>query len=244
MLAGTPRSDRREFAYAGRDHAETPHPGSITGSVSRPFGRPVWRGRLHAWAFAAAIPAGLLLVTSADRSVARLAGAIYATTLILLFGTSAAYHRLTRTERSRSIMRRLDHSMIYVLVAGTYTPFCVVALPRSSGIPIMAVVIATALIGIVLKTVAFERTRVWSYALYPAMAGFAVVAAPTLIDHLSAPQFAMVAGGAVAYGVGALVLLTGRPDPWPDRFGYHEVWHGFTIVATTLHFVAIADLLT
>jgi hemolysin III len=243
MLAGIPRSDRREFACLGAGHPPTP-PRIHPFDTGRPFGRPVWRGRLHSWAFALAIPAGLFLVTSAESSGARLAGAIYATTVVLLFGTSAAYHRLTRTERSRSIMRRIDHSMIYVMVAGTYAPICLVALPRSSGVPMMGVVIATAAIGIVLKTFVFERARTWSYALYPTMAAFAVVAMPTLVDHLTATQFALVAGGTVAYGVGALVLLTARPDPWPGRFGYHEVWHGFTIVASTLHFVAIAGVLT
>ena len=97
--------------------------------------RPVWRGRLHTWAFAAAIPAGIVLIAISDRAVARVAASIYAVSLLLLFGTSAAYHRLARSPRARQIMQRLDHSMIYVLIAGTYVPICLVVLPRRLGHP-------------------------------------------------------------------------------------------------------------
>ncbi len=217
---------------------------TVPGAPTRPFDRPAWRGRIHTWAFAAAIPAGLLLVGSAERSIERVAAAIYAFALVVMFGTSAAYHRLTSTWTSRAIMRRLDHSMIYVLVAGTYAPFCLVVLPSSSGMPILTVVTAAAVVGITLKTVAFDRASWWSYGLYPAMVSVAVAAGPVLVRHLAVGQLVLVAGGTLAYGIGALVLLTRRPDPAPDRFGYHEVWHVFTVVAAAMHFVAIADVVT
>lgn len=204
-----------------------------------PFGRPSWRGRMHNWAFLAAIPAGVLLVVAANRPAARLAAAIYATTLILVFGTSAAYHRLTRTERTRSIMQRLDHSMIYLLIAGTYVPICLLVLPPAWGIPLLVVVTAMAALGMALKLVAFHRWQTLSYALYPLMGCAVIAAVPVLTRHLSAVELSLLIAGGIAYLIGTPVLMTRRPDPWPSRFGYHEIWHLCTVVAAALHFAAV-----
>lgn len=198
---------------------------------------------MHSWWFALAIPAGALLIISSEEAEARVAASIYAATLLLVFGTSAAYHRLARSTRARLVMQRLDHSMIYLLIAGTYTPLCLVALPKSWGIPILVSVAVCAVVGIVLKLTAFGRAQVVSFALYPIM-GWAIVAAvPVLIDNLSASQLALIIAGGLAYTVGIPVLFVRRPDPWPSTFGYHEVWHLFTVVAATLHFAAVATVL-
>jgi hemolysin III len=205
--------------------------------------RPTWRGWLHALAFVAAIPAGVLLILAADRPAARAAAAVYVGALLLLFGTSAGYHLLARSPRARAIMQRLDHSMIYVLIAGTYVPMCVVALPASWGIPLLSAVGLGAVVGVVLKLVAFRV--VWiGYALYPALGWAAVAAAPALASHLTTGQLALIASGGVAYTIGFPVLLLRRPDPWPRAFGYHEVWHGCTVVAAVLHFAAVASLVS
>ena len=201
---------------------------------------PSWRGWLHTAAFAAAIPAGVILILVADRAAARTAAAIYAVTLLLVFGTSAAYHRLARSERARRIMQRLDHSMIYLLIAGTYVPIGVLVLPPAWGIPLLVVLGVAAATGIVMKMLLFERGSWFSSALYPVMGWAAVVALPVLIDRLSAVQLALIVGGGVAYTVGFPVLLVKRPNPWPRTFGYHEVWHGFTVLAAVLHFAAIS----
>ena len=121
--------------------------------------RPTWRGRMHAWAFAVSIPAGVLLILSAHSAAERTSASIYAATLLLVFGTSAAYHRLARTDRVRRIMQRLDHTMIYLLIAGTYVPVCLVALPRSWGIPMLSVVGVLALIGMTIKLGGFTRLQ-------------------------------------------------------------------------------------
>ncbi len=197
---------------------------------------------MHTWAFVLAIPAGGALVALATRPTERVAAAVYVVTLALVFGTSAAYHRLAHSDRARRIMQRLDHAMIFLLIAGTYTPLCLVTLPPAWGLPVLAAVGATAVVGVVLKLVAFERTSRFSYALYPIMGWAIVVATPALIDHLAPHQLALIAGGGVAYTVGVVVLVRRRPDPLPLVFGYHEVWHAFTIVAAALHFAAIADL--
>lgn len=207
------------------------------------FGRPAWRGRMHAWAFAAALPGGLLLATAAAQPIERAAASIYALTLALVFGTSAAYHRMTRTERSRLIMRKLDHSMIYLLIAGTYAPMCLVALPHRWGVPILAYVSLVATIGIVTTLVAFNRARRFAYALYPIMVGTVILASPLFVTHLTGTQLALVVAGVGAYAAGVPVLMKKRPDPWPTVFGYHEIWHVSTIVAASLHFAAIHDIL-
>jgi hemolysin III len=201
---------------------------------------PSWRGWLHTVAFGVAIPAGLVLILVADRAAARTSAAIYAATLLLVFGTSAAYHRLARSERSRRIMQRLDHSMIYLLIAGTYVPIGVLVLPPAWGIPLLAILGVAAVTGIVMKLTMFERGKWISSTLYPVMGWAAIVAAPVLIDRLTTVQFVLIVGGGVAYTIGFPVLLTHRPNPWPRTFGYHEVWHSFTVIAAALHFAAIS----
>ncbi len=202
--------------------------------------RPTWRGLMHSGAFLAAIPAGVLLILFADGAAQRTAASIYTATLLLVFGTSAGYHRLAQSYRARRIMRRLDHSMIYLLIAGTYVPICLVALPLEWGVPLLAVVGVFALVGIVIKLAHIRRLEWLGYALYPIMGWAAVAVTPALQSHLTAPQLALIVAGGVAYTIGFPVLLLRRPDPWPQVFGYHEVWHGFTVVAAVLHFGAVA----
>ncbi|HSP28539.1 MAG TPA: hemolysin III family protein [Ilumatobacteraceae bacterium] len=205
--------------------------------------RPAWRGKMHSWAFFASIPAGIALIALAQGVAATVGAAIYSASLLLLFGTSASYHRLARSERARSIMQRLDHSMIYVLIAGTYVPLCLVAMPPAWGIPMLVVGGSLAALGVVLKLAFFHGARYLSDALYIVMGWVAVVATPVLIDSLTAVQFGLIVAGGVAYTIGFPVLLVRRPNPWPTTFGYHEVWHLLTVVAAGLHFAAVADVL-
>src|SRR5262245_59420864 len=119
--------------------------------------RPTWRGIFHTWAFWLAIPAGVLLILFAHHTTARTAAAIYTGTLLLAFGTSAAYHRLAKSYRARKIMQRADHSMIYLLIAGTYVPLCLVGMPQGWGITMVSIVGGMAVLGIALKMLAFSR---------------------------------------------------------------------------------------
>jgi len=198
---------------------------------------------MHAWAFLATIPAGIALIWVSDRAAERTSASIYAATLLLVFGTSAAYHRLARTDRMRHIMQRLDHTMIYLLIAGTYVPVCLVALPPRWGIPMLSVVGAMALVGMTIKLGGFRRVQWLGYALYPIMGWALVVATPALIDNLTTMQIALIVAGGLAYTIGFPVLLVRRPNPWPLTFGYHEVWHSFTVLAAALHFAAVATVL-
>ena len=219
---------------------------AVVTTVTTPYlalARPQWRGRLHTWAFFAALPAGILLIVSASGAAGVVGASIYAATLLLLFGTSASYHRLAQSERARTIMQRLDHSMIYLLIAGTYVPLCLVALPAAWGVPMLVIVGALAAVGVALKLLFFHSARYVSYSLYIVMGWVAIAATPVLIQNLTGLQFGLIVAGGVAYTVGFPVLVTRRPDPWPMTFGYHEVWHLLTVVAASLHFAAVAGVL-
>lgn len=205
--------------------------------------RPAWRGKLHTWAFFAAIPAGLALIVMANGAAAIVGASIYAATLLLLFGTSASYHRLAHSVRARSVMQRLDHSMIYLLIAGTYVPLCLVALPPAWGIPMLVIVGTLAAVGMVLKLAFFHGARYVSYSLYLVMGWVAIVATPALVNNLTGLQFGLIVAGGLTYTIGFPVLVTRRPDPWPTTFGYHEVWHLLTVIAAILHFAAVANVL-
>lgn len=202
--------------------------------------RPVWRGRMHSWTFFALIPAGLALIVLSEGALARTASMIYVASVLAVFGTSAAYHRLAQTLRARMIMQRLDHSMIYLLIAGTYVPLCLVALPPRWGIPLLIAVGTIGLLGMVLKLVAFGRWTWLAYSLYPVMGWAAVIASPALIRYLSLTELLLVIAGGLAYTIGLPIFALKRPDPWPHIFGYHEIWHLFTVVAALLHFAAVA----
>ncbi|MGD9704465.1 MAG: hemolysin III family protein [Acidimicrobiia bacterium] len=204
--------------------------------------RPSWRGWLHATAFAVAIPAGVLLILAASGAAARTAASIYVAGVLLGFGTSAAYHRLARSEGARRVMQRMDHSMIFVLIAATYTPICLLGLPSAWGIPVLVAVWTAAAGGVVIKLTAFERMPRLGYAMYPILGWAAVIAMPVMVTHLTVAQLALVVGGGLMYTLGLPVLITRRPNPWPKTFGYHEVWHAFTVVAGVCHFAAIGLL--
>lgn len=204
--------------------------------------RPQWRGRLHTWAFFAALPAGILLILAAEGATATLAVGIYVTTLLVAFGTSASYHRLATSLRARRMMQRFDHAAIYLLITGTYVPMCLIALPPGWGLPLLGVVAGGAVVGVVLKLTGARQAPWLGYALYPVLGWAAVVATPVLLEHLSPLQLGLILAGGIAYTVGIPVLIARRPDPWPKVFGYHEIWHGFTVLAAVLHFGAVAAL--
>lgn len=206
--------------------------------------RPTWRGWFHVAAFLLAIPGGVLLILGANGAAATVGASIYTAGILLGFGTSAAYHRLARSEQVQQIMQRMDHSMIFVLIAATYTPICLVGLPPAWGIPILCTVWAGAFLGIALKQFAFDRLKVLEYALYPLLGWIVVVAAPVLYDRLTTAQLVLLVAGGLLYTVGIPVLVRERPDPWPRTFGYHEIWHGFTVAAGACHFAVVALLVT
>jgi hemolysin III len=200
---------------------------------------PTWRGWIHAVACALAVPGALVLLLRADGGTERWAALVYGMGLVVAFGSSACYHRTIRSERARHVLRRLDHSMIYVLIAGTYTPVCLVGLPPEWGIPLLWTVWAGAAIGVLLKQLAFHRFDVIGYVLYPLLGWAAVLAAPALVRSLDRVELTLLLTGGLIYTAGIPVLFRRRPDPWPATFGYHEVWHLATVLAGACHFATV-----
>lgn len=211
----------------------------MSSSLPIPAAKPRFRGRLHQVAFFASIPQGLALVAVPAGAVARVAAAIYALSLSGLYGVSAAYHRLQWSPKALARMRRLDHSMIFVLIAGTYTPVSLLVLHGAWAWLSLAVVWAGAATGVCLKVFGFERTRKAAGALYIVLGWIAVLAAPWIVPRLGAAPISLIAVGGVLYTAGAVVLLRKRPDPNPYVFGYHEVWHTLVVAASLCHYTAI-----
>ena len=207
--------------------------------------KPRWRGKLHAAAFFITIPAGIALLASAHTTVARVAVAVYVASLAGLFAASASYHRFAHTVRSVTWLRRLDHSMIFVLIAGTYTPLCLIVLPRIWGVPMLVAVWVIALAGIITKMVRLGLGNTPSGSwLYIVLGWGAVIVLPLLLTRLNVLQLVLLAAGGILFTVGAVVLGKRRPDPIPTVFGYHEVWHTMTIIAVACHFAMVATLVS
>lgn len=177
---------------------------------------------------------------STDQPSSRAAVAVYGASVLAVFGVSAAYHRLARTERAQRLMRRLDHSMIFVLIAGTYTPVCLVALPPRWWGPLLAIVWTTTLVGIALKVWGTAQIMRISNALYVILGWLALVALPVFLRTVTRPALGLMILGGVLYSVGAIIFFLRRPDPSPSVFGYHEVWHLFTLLAGASHFGMVA----
>jgi hemolysin III len=202
--------------------------------------RPRLRGRIHQVAFFFAVPAGVVLVVLARGTVATTVAAIYTASLVAVFGASAAYHRGAWSPTARRRMKRLDHSMIYVLIAGSYTPVAVLALHGPWQVVVLALVWTGAAVGVALKLVAPGDLRVVSATLYMVLGWLALIALPQIVRGLSRPDVVLMISGGLLYTAGAIVFATRRPDPRPLVFGYHEIWHAFMVVAAACHFAMIA----
>ena len=203
--------------------------------------KPRLRGVLHQWACAGSVPLGLALVLVAGTARARVALSVYAVSLVALFGVSALYHRINwRSVAGRDWMRRLDHSMIFVLIAGSYTPFAVLVLHGSLAVAILVAVWAGALLGVVFNMV-WRNAPTWlRAALYVGLGWIAAAAAPQLGAGIGLVGVTLVALGGVLYTIGAVVYASKRPDPAPTVFGYHEVFHLLVIAAAAVQYAVIA----
>ena len=203
--------------------------------------KPRLRGLSHQWAFFVSLLTGTALVLAAPGEQATVACAVYAASVAGLFGASALYHRVNwSSARARAWMRRLDHSMIFLLIAGTYTPFALLALEGTLAMAILIAVWAGALAGIVFK-LAWIGAPKWLVAgVYVALGWVAVAAFPQLIERLGITATVLVALGGVLYTVGAVIYALRRPDPVPAVFGYHEVFHALVIAAAALQYAAVA----
>ncbi len=203
--------------------------------------KPKLRGVSHKWAFFASLVLGAALIFLAKTPKATLAVAIYALSLSALFGTSALYHGVDwKRPDVRMWMRRLDHSMIFFLIAGTYTPFALLVLHGALATAILLVVWIGAIAGAIVETVWIEHPKWASALIYVSLGWVAVAAFPALWSALGVAGSLLVVAGGLLYTAGAVIYATQRPNPSPAIFGYHEVFHLFVIAAAVAHFSAVA----
>ena len=197
--------------------------------------RPVFRGRLHQAATVAAAFGLLWLVRVAPTTQARIAAIVYGLSAVLLYLTSTTYHVFARGDRTRRVFQRLDHSMIYILIAGTFTPMCVLAMSGPWRWALLAVVWAGALLGAGLKTFTGLRYNRFGFALYLVLGWVGVLTLPALLQEPSHFVLTLIAG--LLYTVGAILFAMQVPLRTSRWFGYHEVWHSFVVAAGALLFV-------
>jgi hemolysin III len=202
--------------------------------------KPRLRGVIHQYAFFVALVLGAALVVLAPDGRARLAAAIYAVSVAGLLGTSALYHRRDWTVRARMWMRRLDHSMIFVLIAGTYTPFALLVLHGTLARAILIVVWAGAVGGTILNLFWVRAPKAVTASVYIALGWVAVAAMPEMTREIGVLGVGLIALGGVLYTAGAVIYALRRPNPVPGVFGYHEVFHALVVAAAAAHFAAVA----
>jgi hemolysin III len=201
-------------------------------------GKPTWRGWIHAGTAPLAVAAGIVLIVLAEGAPAKASAAIFMASSILLFGVSAVYHRFNWRPSVKAVFRRLDHANIFILIAGTYTPLAINALPFDKGIVLLIVVWVGALLGILFRVFWLSAPR-WSYVpLYIGLGWAAVLYAVELVQFNGVAMLLVLIGG-LAYTAGAMFYGFKRPNPWPGRFGFHELFHTCTVIAFLCHWTAI-----
>lgn len=183
---------------------------------------------------------GTLLIVGADGTSRQVAAAVFAGSVAVCFGASALYHRVTWTPDLRRWMRRVDHAGIYLLIAGTYTPVCLLVLNGTWRIVVLAVVYAGAGAAIALRFIWIDAPK-WLAAVFGIALGWAaVVIFPQLATRLNPAAVVLLGVGGLVYTAGAIIYVRRRPDPMPTVFGYHELFHALTIAAVACQYVAIA----
>ena len=202
--------------------------------------KPRLRGVFHEWAFFASLGAAALLLVLAGNAREAVASAIYVAALAALFGVSALYHRVTWSPDVRKWMRRLDHSTIFVFIAGTYTPFALLAVDGWLSWTVLTVVWAGAAAGILLSLAWITAPKWLAATVYLALGWVGVLAAPQLFSGAGVAAATLVAVGGVLYTAGAIAYATKRPNRWPATFGYHELFHVLVVAAATTQFIAVA----
>jgi hemolysin III len=208
-------------------------------SSALPLVKPKLRGVFHELGFYAAIALGLPLVLTADQGRARIAAIVFASSLVGCFGASALYHRRLWGPGVRSWLGRLDHAGVYLLIAGTYTPFGLLVMSKGWAVPVLSVVWSGAAVAILLKLF-WDRVPNWLSAAIGLALGWVGVVAFSQLTKVDVAGLALVIAGGLLYSAGAIVYVRRRPDPAPSVFGYHEIFHVFTLAAAGCQFAAIA----
>ncbi|WP_445148617.1 PAQR family membrane homeostasis protein TrhA [Baekduia sp. Peel2402] len=213
---------------------------SAIAETAEPELRPLLRGMSHAYAFWVALVAAVTLTALVPSGTARIGAVVYGIGLCGLFAASSTYHRWRWDERWRPLLRRIDHSTIFVFIAASYTPVALLAMHGTLRWAVLAAVWAGALGGVILSVAWIDAPRALQALCYLLLGWVAVIAMPQLIDALDVAPLVLLGLGGVLYSLGAIVYATQKPDPWPTVFGFHEVFHALVILAAAAQFTALA----
>lgn len=205
--------------------------------------KPLLRGYLHQEAFFIAIGACALLIAKSSQKLTLISAVVYSVGLLLMLGVSSVYHRFHWEPNARAVLKRLDHSAIFVQIAGTFTPVCLLALDEKQGSFLLLVVWLSALAGILQSIFWVKAPKYVTAAFYVVMGWLALPYISPLAESLGPTQIKLLVAGGIVYTVGSVFYALKRPKIYPHVFGYHELFHFFTIIGAILHFVVIYNLI-
>lgn len=205
-------------------------------------GKPLLRGHFHQEAFFIAVGACAMLIAKAEGSISTIAAIIYSFSLMFLLGVSSLYHRITWQPNPRMVMRRLDHCAIYILIAGTFTPVCLLALSETSGKKLLITIWTIAFFG-VLQSLFYVNAPKWLSAIFYLIAGYMILPyAGELKTSIGVGNLALIVCGGLSYTAGAISYAIRKPNLWPTIFGYHEVFHIWVVIGALFHFIVVYKL--
>jgi len=200
--------------------------------------KPTWRGWIHAGTFPLAIVLGIILLVAADGAAAKVSSAVFVASSLLLFGTSALYHRINWSPKVKAIFKRIDHANIFLLIAGSYTPITVLALPPEKSVILLWLVWGGAGLGILFRVFWIGAPR-WLYVPLYLLLGYAALVFIVDFFAANAAMMTLILVGGLCYTVGAVAYGLKRPNPVPGVFGFHEIFHSFTLIAFLCHWTGI-----
>lgn len=205
-----------------------------------PTRKPKFRGFIHLLAFSSALTLAPILIVVTPGVTARIVMAIYAVSIVGLFGVSALYHRNDWSEQGMSIIRRIDHSMIFIATAATHTPIALLALPTRPGWILFGIVWVGAVLGIAGRVFFLHAPHAVVAIPYVVVGWSSIFVVDDVWASLGLASFVLLFAGGFMYTAGAVIYATHKPDPWPESFGYHEIFHALTVAGAACHYVVIA----
>lgn len=227
-------------AVDGEPAADLPNIPLLEDALSHPAAekKPTWRGWIHAGTFPLAIALGVVLIVLADGVAAKVSSSVFVASSLLLFGISALYHRFNWSEKARVLLKRMDHSNIFLLIAGSYTPLAVLSLPPAKATLLLSLVWGGALLGIGFRIFWIGAPR-WLYVPLYVLLGWAAMMFIVDFFQANAITMTLILVGGLFYTAGAVIYGLKRPNPFPGKFGFHEIFHTFTLLAFLCHWTGI-----